>query len=243
MPTAPNAELRLGTDAGLLRDLVRRGKADAGNVLCQLVRILLEHHVHALAVGLPDLEGHTIGDAVLLQEEHGVPQIPLFRHERGDLPGLALADALNLRQPLGLLVHAPESLIAKFLDNSGRQRLSDALDRARRQVAQHGLRILGRDHAIGVHLELLSVDGVLHDFTGHNAALALADGRRKAGAGQDAVLPVHLKYGICILFISVNDMFYISLEFLHATHYFRGAPCSVCYLPLRALSLSSILWM
>ena len=190
------------------------GLPGAGNCCLPPVK-KKENSIHALAIGLPDLERDAVGDAVLLQEEHRVAQVALLRHESGDLAGLSLADPLHFRQPLGLLVHDPQRLVAEHLNDPCRQSLSNALNRAGRQIAQHSLRVLRRDHAIGVHLELLAVDGVLDDFAGYKAALALADGRRKAGAGKDPVLTVHLKHGICILFIPVDDMFYISLDFLH----------------------------
>ena len=214
--TASDPELGLRADPDSRRDLIRGGKADPVDILCQLVGVLPQDRVHIGAVSFPYLERDAVGNAVLLQKEHRVPQLPLFSHVRGDLSGAPLADPLDLREPLGLLVHDPQRVVPEFLDDPRRQRLSDALYRAGRQIAQHRLGILGRDHPVDFHLELLPVHGVLYALAGNDAALALADGRRKTGAGQDPVLGMHLKHGICIFFVSVDYVLYISLDLYHS---------------------------
>ena len=212
---APYAELRLRADPGFGRDLVRRGESYAVDVLGQLVGIVPKDRVHLRVVGLPDLERYAVRDAELLQKEHGVPQVAFLSRLRRDLTRFPLADALDLRQSFRLLVHDPERLAAESLDDPGSQRLSDALDGTGREVAQDRFLPFRRDHAIGLHLELLAVNGMLHCFARHDAALPLTDGKGIAGAGQKPVLAVDFEYGICVFLVPVNDMFYISLVLFH----------------------------
>lgn len=102
---APNPEIRILTDSRFFRDLIRSPEAYAGNVVRQPVRIFFYNMVDFLTVLLVDLHRQIHGNSIFLKKHHGLAQISLFLHLLRDLPGLPLADPLDLRKALRLPFH------------------------------------------------------------------------------------------------------------------------------------------
>ena len=186
-------------------NLIRHGKTDSGNVLCQLVRILLQHRVHLLPIGLPDFKRLPPADSVLLQIDHGIPNVLFFAKLRSNFTRNPFADPLHLRQPLRLLVQNAHGLFAEFLHNSGSQRLSDAFDGTGGKIPVNRLCAFRLYHLVLRHLQLFSIYRMGHHFTGDLHTLPFRYGRREAGTGNLLPLLTHLKYGIEILLIAINN--------------------------------------
>ena len=148
---APDPVLRIRPDPHPAGDIVRRRKTDPADVLCQAIGIIFHDLIEARSVGLPDPRRVGAPDPVLLQEDHGVPEILFVFHLGADLPGDPKADALDLGQLLRLLLHDPQRIIAEFLYDPGCHGGADPLDASGCQIAVHGLGTLRRHGLIGLH--------------------------------------------------------------------------------------------
>ncbi len=97
-----------------------------------------------------------------MQKDKGLPHFLFFYYLGGDFFGLALADALDLRQPLRLLFHDPEGIFPEFLYNLCCQGFPNPFDCPRSQIPANTFLIV-RDHYPGAfHLKLASIDRMLH---------------------------------------------------------------------------------
>ena len=218
---AADAEIRVGADAGLPRDLIGHLKADPGHLVRQLVGVLPDDPVDIRAVALVELDRHIVGDAVLLQEQHGPAHILLLFHLPGDLDGLAPADALDLGQPLRLHLDDPEGLIPELLHDPRRQRGADPLDGAGPEIPLHGGRIARLLLFVGPDLKLPAVGGVLRKLAPGRDLLPFR--KKREGPHAGGLLPVtdENEHRVPVLRIPVDNVIYIALNNFHPP----SAPC------------------
>ena len=93
--------------AHLSCDIVGGNKAHSLNIFSQPVWVFLHNGIEGLAVGVINLDGKSLSNAVLAKEKHGIPQVALFLKLHRYLHGAAHADALYLGQPFGLFLDDP----------------------------------------------------------------------------------------------------------------------------------------
>ena len=158
---AADAEIRVCSDAGPAGDLICRPETDAVHLIRQTVRILLQYPVNLVPVFSIQLHRHIVGNAILLQEHHGLAHVLLLFQLGRDLPGLFLTDALDLRQPLRLFLNDAERLALEVSDDPGRQRRADALNGTAAQIPLHGHLVLRCLQLVGFDEQLLPVHGML----------------------------------------------------------------------------------
>ena len=116
----------VGENAHLPGDLIRHLKSHARNVVGQAIGIFLQNAVELGAVLLVNFYSEIEGNAVVLQEHHGLAHVLFLLHLLGDGHGHLLADALDLGEALRLLLHNPEGVGFEMADNPGSQSGPDA---------------------------------------------------------------------------------------------------------------------
>ena len=111
--TAFDPIIRICMDSDPRGDLIRGLKTYPFNIVCQLIRILLQNFVNFHPVIPVDLCSKTEGDSVFLKIDHRLAHILLLFHLYRDLPRLSLADPLDLRKPFRLFLYNSEGIFLK----------------------------------------------------------------------------------------------------------------------------------
>ena len=84
---------------------------------------------------------------------------------------------------------------------------ANPLDAAGCQITVHGLGIFRCHRAVGLHPELISVDGVGRAGARHRAAFAFADGDRAADTGDDISYVRGIQVGDTSFLRGISDAF------------------------------------
>ena len=207
-------------------NLVCRLKTHALDIVRKLVGIFLQHPVYTHAVVFVYLCRQPDGYPVFLEIDHRLAHLFLLADLEGDLPCLALADALDFRQPLRFLVDDAQRLFLKFSDDARRQGFPHAFDGAGAQIPLDGHQVFRLFHRVGRDFELGAVYAVVHVFSGQFQHLAFADEIKVADTGHFPVVIFQVKYRIAVFFIAEHDVLHISCHFLHSC--FRPFLSFVC---------------
>ena len=214
---AADPEIGIHGDTGLRRDLIRHAESHAADIVGKFIRILLQNRVDHRTVFSVDLHREIHGNAVSLQEHHGLPHFLLLLHLIGDLHRHPLADALDLREALRLFLHDTECILPELFHDPPGQRRSDPFDRAGRQILFHRNRILRRQNLVVFHLKLLAV----YRMHGHAAFRIDHLALRKIGkcSHKNIFLPVvrtgYAHDRISVLFIPEFNLFDVTLHLRH----------------------------
>ena len=163
---AANPEIRIREYSHFLSNLICHFKSDALDVIRQAVGIFLDNAVHPGTVFVVDFEGQTHGDAVFLQKHHGLAHLLLGLHLLRNSLGHFFADSLYLCQTLRFFLNDAEGICLEPPHNAGSQCCTNTTDRAGSQIALHGCRIFRSFQLIRFHLDLVSVNGMLHITAG-----------------------------------------------------------------------------
>ncbi len=212
---AADAEIRIKADPHPGRNFVRRPKSHALDIVRQPVRIFPDNPVHLLPVLLIYFDRQIHCNPVLLQKNHGLPQIPLLIHLIRDLHRFALADPLDLRQPFRFLLNNTERIFLKPAHDPGRQCKSHAFDRTGAEIPLDGLLVLRRFLLKTFHLKLFSVSRMLCIFSGSLDIFPLRNRRKHSHAGDLPLAADQIQHCIPIICIPVNNMLYISRQLFH----------------------------
>ena len=181
---AAQAELGFLGKAQRRRNLVRSLEAHAVDLVHQTVRIRPQHALGHVAVGLVDLHRQRRRKPVALQKHQRAAHFILLGKGLCDHFGALLADALDLRQPLGLALHNVQRSRAELPHDQLRRRRADALDQAGGQIFFHRRLRLRAGGLVPHHSDLLAVLAVLHQFALEDGVLAGGKKRHNAhGAG------------------------------------------------------------
>ena len=212
---AADPVVRIRVDTDLLRDLIRRLKAHAGNIICQTVGILLHDLVGSLSVFLVDFHRQRHGDPVSGQKHHGLAKLFFLFHLLRDLPRLPLADPLDLRQTFRLFLDDPEGVSPEPADDPGCQRRAHSLNRPAPQIPLHGRLILRREDCTLLHLHLFSVYRMLRHAPPDFQKFSLSEHRKYPHTGQFFLLRCQLKDRISVVRIPEYNMLHVSFAYLH----------------------------
>ncbi len=188
-------------------------KADSLHVIRQTVGVFLYHTINLLAVLSVNLHGQIYGNAVLLKKYHSLAKLPLFFKLLTDLPGLPLADTLDLRQTLRFPFQDGEGIFSETAYNAGRQCCANPLNRTASQIPFYSGYIPGGFYLKAFRLKLLSIEGMLNIITCQLQKLSLAD-IMEASHHRDLLSLRHqTQNGISVFFISINNVLYIAFQF------------------------------
>ena len=91
-----NTKIRIREDPHPLGDLIRHFEAHARDIIRQLIGIFFYHGIEPGTVFLKDFHGQTHGNAVFLEEHHGLAHLLLLFHLFGNRHGHFLTDSLYL---------------------------------------------------------------------------------------------------------------------------------------------------
>ena len=128
--TGADAEIGVGENAYLFSYLVGYFEAYASDVVGQAVGILFDDAIKFWAVFLVDFDGQIHGNAVFLQEHHGLAHLFLLVHLGGDRHGHLFADALDFRKALRLFLDDAEGVGFEAADDAGGESRTYTLDGA-----------------------------------------------------------------------------------------------------------------
>ena len=176
--SAANAKIRIRENANLLGDLICHLKSDALNVVCQPIGIFADDPIHAGAVFIIDFQSQVHGYAVFLQKHHGLAHLFFGLHLFCNGASHLFADSLYLRQTLRFLLDNAKGIRLEAPHDAGSQGASDAADRTGAQVTFHRCHILRCLQFVGFHLDLISVNGMLHFPAGSLYEIPLTDIRK-----------------------------------------------------------------
>ena len=203
------------------RDLVGGLEAYPRHLVRQLIRVLLDDPVHIGPVVLIDLHCQRRGDPVFLQEDHSLAHFFLLFHLNGDLPGLALADPLDLRQPLRFLLDDPEGVFPELLHDPPSQSGSHAFNGAGAKITLDGHQIFRFAQLRAVHLELGPVHLVDGKLSGQFQKFSLLNVVELPHTGQIPIFIIQIEYRVPVVLIAEFNFFYETCDYCHTV--LRGA--------------------
>ncbi len=131
------------------------------NVVRQPIRVLTDNPVYLLSILLIYFHCQVHRDAVLLKENHRLPQITFFIHLIRNLHRLALADSLYFRQPLRLLLDNPKGIRLESAHNPRCQRQTNSADRPGTEIAFDGFLVFRRFLLKTFDLKLFTVSRMI----------------------------------------------------------------------------------
>ena len=213
--TAADPIIGIRMNPHLRGDLIGDPEAHAVDIVRHLVGIFFDDLINVVSILIVNLHTQSCGDAVLLEKDHGFSHILLLFHLSRNLPGLFLTDALDLGQPLRLLLHNPEGVLMELPHDPGCQGDADAFHRPGTQVPLNGELVLGGLDFQSLDLKLATVGGMILVMAGDLHQLAVSNIMKQANAGD--LLPVrdHVHHSVAVILIPVNDMIHISFDPLH----------------------------
>jgi len=112
----------------LRRDPIGGKEADAPDIRCQAVGIVLDDPDGLPAVGLEDLGGVGGGDPVTLQKEHHLPDLLMFPPSPRDHLHALVPNPFHLGQPLRLLVQDAQGVLPEGIYDAAGHDRADSLD-------------------------------------------------------------------------------------------------------------------
>ena len=190
-PPAEDIEQPGGDPLGRVRGQPQAGgdrvgtlEADAKEIGRQSVGVLSHQRGGIVAPQLERLQALPGGQTVGAEEDHRLLHPRLTAPGLLDAAGAHRPDALDLGEPLGLLLDRPQGVEAEPVNQALCHHLADALDETRAQVLLHpaaGLRAQGQ---IGGGLELPAVLAVEGPAAGEPGRLAGLQARQPADHGQ-----------------------------------------------------------
>ncbi len=130
-----NALWRVVCHAEVGGDVVRRFEADAADVLRQAIRVLLQHCLGVITIGLVDAQGARGTDAMLVQKEHDAVDGLLLHPGLANLEAALLAHAFHILELFRLVFDDVEDLGAELLNDALRVGRADAIDEAAAEIA------------------------------------------------------------------------------------------------------------
>ena len=208
---------RVFRDPQFLRDLVRRDKTDAEDVLGEPVRVFTDYRDSLSAVMLEYLYRIGGADAVSLQEDHYIPYLLLSLPGAPYHPDPFFPYAVDLGQPLYVPVDHVEGLYREFRDQPFCRHGADAFDHAGAQIALYAGDSGGHHHFAGGCLELPAVPRMVLPFALQLHRLPGVQARNAANDRHETGRPfrLHLGDGIAVLLVKIGDPLYLSLQFDH----------------------------
>ena len=137
----------------------------------------------------------------------------------------ALADALHLREALGLLLEYAKRVVLKLFDNALRERLAHPFDSAGGQVALYACAVLRRLDFVCLDRQLFAVSRVKLKMPFRCDVLSLRNHRK--GSDQHIILAaaLHAENRIAVLLVSVLDFLDKAAQRVHAINTPSLRPC------------------
>jgi len=172
-------------------------EADAADVVGQPVGVLLDLGDGLLAVGAIDADRAGRAEPVIGEEEHDAADLALLLPALADHLQALAPDAADVEKEVGILVEHLQGPLLVDADDAGGQRLADAADRARAQVALDAVEGGGMGGADLLGLELTPVLPVDHPLARGLDVLPLADRGDRADHRREVAPPLdlHLEHG------------------------------------------------
>ena len=203
-------KIRVGMNTHSGCDFIGNPKADAVYVIRQLIGVFPHDLIKRRPVLIVDFHGKRRGNTVLLQKKHRLTHIALFLHLLCDFPRLALADALDLREPLRFLLNDAEGIALKTAHDPRGECHPDTLHRSRAKVTLNGKLVLRRFIFIRGYLKLPAIGTVLRIAAFRLDQLPLAGKLQRPDTGYLLSLADQDQHRIAIVLIAVYDMIHIS---------------------------------
>ena len=176
-------------------------EADTGDLICQAIRLLLDHRHRVGGVALVDAGSEGGTEAVLLEEYHdavGVFAGPPCVAQRGRA---FVTDALHLSEALRMLVEDLQGLLAELVNETLRHDLPDAGHEPRAEVGDDGFARCRPHHLIVLKLELPPVATVVDPVAVE--AHVLPHRQTQSAAHGSHLFLTHLQTGDCVAALGV----------------------------------------
>ena len=131
-------------------------------------------------------------------------RIPAFSAKSAPIDFALLRE---IPEPFGVVLDHVKGLVAELVHNALRNLWADPLDRARRQIAEHGIRVCRHLPFTGLHAELPAVFRVVNPLAIHRYAVSLPDIReRSRNRDEVAALGSEVTDGKTVVLVGVNDV-------------------------------------
>ena len=214
----------IGGNAGAGRHFVGHFEANAHHIIRQAVGVIFHHLKGAVFILFINTHGIGRGNIEALQKHHSPAQFMLFTEGFGNFLGFIEADALDLRQHVGLFFDDIEGGLPKaFHDALGRFG-PDALDHAGGKVFFHACYGGGHGFFIILHLDLPAVQGVHRPVAPDLQGLAAVDIGNGAHAGHLIILCGQGKNRVAVILILIDDILHFAND-LQIFHAFTSLSC------------------
>ncbi len=196
-------------------DLICCPETNTAYIICQLVRVFLQHMIDTAAIILIDLSRKNRRNAIFLQVDHRLAHIPLFFHLRGNLPCLPFTDPLHLGKTFRFLLNHPEGIFFKFAHDPSGKRRPYSPDCARAKIPLDRNQILRGAGFGSRHGKLDSIYRMSHILASQFQQFSLLNIEKSPHTGKFSVFILQLEHCISVIRIAEYDVRHISFNFFH----------------------------